>query len=106
MKSLVTFWALPILILGVWYYLSLHDINFGFFILTRKAHDLVFATYGAFLGIAPEALPRLVMRAIVLDSALLFGILATRRRRKIVAWFREKPLQSVDASADNLSSAP
>jgi hypothetical protein len=106
MKRLLIFWAAPILFLGVWYYLSLNDMSFGIFMLTRKAHDLVFAVYGNALGIAPDAIPPLVMRAIVVDSVLLFAIVGFRRRRKISAWYQSRRSRSAAARPDNLSSAP
>ena len=64
MKTLLLLWALPITILGAWYGLSYYDMSFGIFMLTRDAHDLVFQIYGNVLGIAPETIPPLVMRAI------------------------------------------
>lgn len=106
MKYLLIFWAGPILLLGSWYYLSMNDMSFGFFMLTRKTHDLVFAIYGNVLGIAPESIPPLVMRAIAVDSTVLFSLVAFRRRKQIAAWWKARAPQPVDASADSLSSAP
>jgi hypothetical protein len=44
----------------------------------------------------------------VIDSLLLFGILAFRRRKQIAAWWavRQKPASEPLAIEDNLSSAP
>ncbi|KAA3519379.1 hypothetical protein G6L63_06650 [Agrobacterium vitis] len=106
MKYLLIFWAGPILLLGSWYYLSLNDMSFGFFMLTRQTHDLVFTIYGNVLGIAPESIPPLVMRAIVVDSTVLFSLVAFRRRKQIAAWWKARQLQSGDARPDSLSSAP
>lgn len=80
MKVFLVLWALPILLLGGWYGLSYYDLSFGFFMLTRQAHDLVFAVYGNALGLAPETIPPLVARAIAVDSAIVFAIIAFRRR--------------------------
>lgn len=111
MKVFLVLWALPILLLGGWYGLSYYDLSFGFFMLTRQAHDLVFAVYGNALGLAPETIPPLVARAIVVDSAIVFAIIAFRRRRKIAAWWATRQASSelrpiAVRSADNLSSAP
>ncbi|MBB4007637.1 DUF6105 family protein [Allorhizobium taibaishanense] len=106
MKYLLLFWAGPILLLGSWYYLSLNDMSFGFFMLTRKTHDLVFAIYGNVLGIAPESIPPLVMRAIAVDSTVLFSLVAFRRRKQIAAWWKARQLQGVAARPESLSSAP
>ncbi len=111
MKWLLIWWAFPICFLGGWYGLSYYDLNFGIFMLTRDAHDLVFQIYGQTLGIPPESIPPLVLRAIIVDSILVFAIFGFRRRAKIMAWWRARhaPAQSSEpalAMDDNLSSAP
>lgn len=108
MKWILIFWALPLAILGAWYGLSYNDINFGFLILSRDMNDLVFQIYGQILGIDPVLIPGLVLKAIVVDSLVLFGILAFRRRKQIAAWWksRQKPSSETLAIDDNLSSAP
>ncbi|MBB4066721.1 DUF6105 family protein [Gellertiella hungarica] len=108
MKWFLIFWAGPIVLLGTWYGLSYYDMNFGFFMLTRQTHDLVFQIYGKILGLPPEILPGLVARAVVVDSLVLFAIIAFRRRRQIAAWWRERSGNGAQAlpSDDSLSSAP
>nr|WP_298105474.1 DUF6105 family protein [uncultured Shinella sp.] len=108
MKWFLILWAGPIALLGSWYGLSYYDMNFGFFMLTRQTHDLVFQIYGHILGIPPEDLPLLVLRAIIVDSLVVFAILAFRRRKQISAWWQARH-QSVPASLardESLSSAP
>eukprot|EP01030_Chromulinospumella_sphaerica_P033920 gene33920-34866_t len=34
------------MLLAGWYGLSYYDMSFGFFMLTRQTHDLVFQVYG------------------------------------------------------------
>lgn len=108
MKWFLILWAGPIALLGSWYGLSYYDMNFGFFMLTRQTHDLVFQIYGQILGIPPEDLPPLVLRAIIFDSFLVLGLIAFRRRKKIWAWWQARRQSSSDALAsdESLSSAP
>lgn len=107
MKWFLILWAGPVLLLGAWYGLSYYDMSFGFFMLTRQTHDLVFQIYGNVLGIPPENLPPLVARAIAVDSLIVLSIVAFRKRKQIVAWWRSRQM-AVDAarSDDNLSRAP
>ena len=70
MKWFLIFWATPLVFLGAWYGLSYNDVSFGFFMLTRETHDLVFKVYGSILGIAPERIPPLVARALVVDTGI------------------------------------
>jgi hypothetical protein len=109
MKWFLILWATPVLLLSSWYGLSYYDMNFGVFMLTRQAHDLVFQIYGHVLGIPPETIPPLVARAIVIDSLIVFAIIGFRRRRQIMAWWRARRVQPAvepAPSADSLSSAP
>lgn len=111
MKWFLVFWALPILLLSTWYGLSYYDINFGYFMLSRQGHDLVFQVYADILGIPAETIPPLVVRAIVVDSAVVFAIIVFRRRREIAAWWRKRqsaaaPSEVVLPRAESLSSAP
>ena len=111
MKWLLIFWGGPVGLLLAWYFLSLNDMSFGIFMLTREAHDLVFTLYGNILGIDPALLPPMVLRAIIFDTFLVFGLFAFRRRKQIIAWWRARQEKSSGpaaslASADNLSKAP
>jgi len=109
MKWFVILWAGPILLLGSWYGLSYNDVNFGFFMLTRQTHDLVFQVYSQVLGIPPEDIPPLVARAIVIDSLVVFAIIAFRRRKRIAAWWRRRQdSRSAEALSrdESLSRAP
>lgn len=108
MRWILIFWAMPIAILGTWYGLSINDISFGYLILSRQMNEFVFQLYGQILGIPPEDIPGLVVRAIIVDSLLLFSILAFRRRKQIAVWWasRQKPTSEPLAIDDSLSSAP
>lgn len=109
MKWFLILWATPVLLLSSWYGLSYYDMNFGVFMLTRQAHDLVFHIYGNVLGIPPETIPPLVARAIAVDSLIVLAIVAFRRRRQIASWWRARRAQSAvepGPSAESLSSAP
>ncbi len=110
MKWAFIFWFAPLAFLGGWYGLSYNDINFGYFMLSRQAHDLVFQIYGNILGIPPQDIPPLVARALVLDSFLVVAIIAFRRRKKIIAFYQarfgKKETSDQFASEASLSKAP
>ncbi|MDH7800594.1 MULTISPECIES: DUF6105 family protein [unclassified Rhizobium] len=105
MKWFLILWAGPVALLGSWYWLSYYDMSFGFYMLTRQTHDLVFAIYGNILGLPPESLPPLVARAIAVDSLIVFAILAFRKRKQIAAWWLG-PQPAERARVESLSSAP
>lgn len=107
MKWFLVLWAAPVGSLIAWYGLSYHDISLGFFMLTRETHDLVFQIYGNVLGIAPESIPPLVARALVVDTFIVLGIVAFRKRREIRAWWAARQDRSARLQSDeSLSSAP
>ncbi|WP_312361647.1 DUF6105 family protein [Ensifer sp.] len=114
MKWFLILWACPVMLLAAWYGLSYYDMSFGFFMLTRQTHDMVFQVYGNVLGIPPESIPPLVARAIIVDSFIVLGIIAFRKRRELSAWYRRRFVTSGVQSRDapslardaSLSSAP
>lgn len=87
MKYILLFWAVPMGLFWGWYYLSYNDMHFGYMMLTRDVHDFTFALYGNVLGIDPATIPALVVRACILDTALIFAIFAFRKRLAIKIWF-------------------
>jgi len=85
MRYILIFWASPLLIFWGWFGLSFYDVNFGYVMLTRQVHDLVFELYGEMLGIDPHIIPAMVAKACVFDTLILLAIFAFRRRRQIAA---------------------
>ena len=55
MRDVLAFWALPLVVFWGWYFLSLYNIHFGYVLLTRQAHDLLFDLYGDMIGVAGPA---------------------------------------------------
>lgn len=90
MRYILIFWALPMSLFWGWFGLSFYDVNFGLLVFSRMFHDFALEIYGAILGIEPETIPLLLLKACVVDTALIFGILGYRRRREISAWWRER----------------
>jgi hypothetical protein len=86
MRWLLIIWALPLAIFWGWFGLSYYNMNFGYVLLTRQAHDLLFGLYGQILGLDPATLPWLLVKACVFDSLFLLAIWAFRRRRELRAW--------------------
>lgn len=90
MRTLLLLWIAPLVLFWGWYFLSLNDMNFGYVMLSRQLHDLIFELYGEILGIDPALIPGMVAKACVFDSFLVAGIVAFRRRRQIAAWWRRR----------------
>lgn len=96
MRYVLVFWALPLGIFWGWYFLSFYDINFGTLFFSRMVHDFAFEFYAAFLNtylgtaITADAIPGMVAEASVIDTLLIMGILAFRRRKKIFEWWQNR----------------
>ncbi|PDQ20271.1 hypothetical protein CN311_15020 [Mesorhizobium sanjuanii] len=88
MRYLFALWVAPLALFWGWFFLSLNDINFGYVMLSRQLHDLVFQLYGQMLGVDPAVIPGMVAKACVLDGLLLMAFWAFRRRRAIAGWIR------------------
>ncbi|QND53110.1 hypothetical protein HB779_15270 [Phyllobacterium sp. 628] len=100
MRSFLIFWAGPLSFLWGWYFLSYYDLSGGMYFFSREMHDLVFNIYGNILGIAPESIPPLVARACIVDTGLVFALIAFRRRKKIIAWVKVWRANRVAAAAN------
>lgn len=90
MRYLLWLWLLPLVLFWGWFGLSYYDVNFGLLIFRRDLHDLVFQIYGQMLGIDPATIPGLFLKACIFDSALIFAIVAFRKRRAIRAWWEKR----------------
>ncbi len=90
MRYVLIFWAVPMGLFWGWYTLSYHDINFGMLFFSRLLHDFVFEFYGQHLGLDPQMIPAMVAQACVVDTFLIMGILAFRRRKQIVKWWQAR----------------
>ncbi|MBX3577894.1 MAG: hypothetical protein KF723_11840 [Rhizobiaceae bacterium] len=100
MKWIAILWASPLAMFWGWYFLSLYDINFGYIMLSRKVHDLVFQLYGQMIGIDPATIPGLIAQACILDTAIIGVIFAYRRRRAIAArWHYVRARYMSDSAA-------
>ncbi|MDA4846769.1 DUF6105 family protein [Hoeflea poritis] len=118
MKWFLILWFVPVALIASWYGLSYHDINFGFIMLSRQVHDLVFQVYGEMLGMPPDAIPPLLLKALVVDSLIVLAIACFRWRKQIRAWvqsrreaFAERPAEPAYPelpveSEESLSRAP
>lgn len=98
MKYVLLAWLSPLVLFWGWFYLSFYDINFGSVYFSRALHDLLFELYGQMLGLDPTTIPWLIAKACILDTAILLGIYAFRRRKQIKAW--------IDAKRASVSTDP
>ena len=106
MRWLIIFWALPLILMGGWYYLAYNDINFGSIYLSRVFHDAVFELYGQILGVSPETIPPLLVKTIAFDTALILSIFAFRRRNQIKAWWAARRGRSNEAASGTGDALP
>jgi len=90
MRYVFWFWFVPMGFLWGWFFLSYHDISLGLRFFSRQTHDLVFLIYGHVLGMEKDVIVRLLVKACIVDTFLIMGILAFRRRKAIRAWWQER----------------
>lgn len=99
MRMFLILWVTPIAFLIGWYTLSYNDLHFGVPFFSRQVHDLTFAIYGNILGVEPEAIPPMLVKALVIDTALVLAFVAFRRRRQIAAFVEARRAASVSPAA-------
>lgn len=103
MRYIIAIWAAPLVLFWGWFGLSYYDVNFGFVMMTRQAHDLIFQLYGSVLGLDPATIPWLVAKACIFDTVLLLLIWAFRRRRDLLA--RWRAWRDARPAADQVASS-
>lgn len=94
MKMFLYGWVLPVGLLWTWLLLSAYDINFGFYFLSRDAHDLVFAIYGYMLDMSVEQVQAMMLKGFLIDTVLVGLFVAFRKRKVIKAYFQRSHLTS------------
>lgn len=90
MRYVFALWAAPLVLFWGWFFVSFNDMNFGYVMLSRQFHDLLFEIYGNILGIDPAIIPGMVAKACIVDTLLLVAFWAFRRRKLILAWIKAK----------------
>ncbi|MGB7433647.1 MAG: DUF6105 family protein [Ahrensia sp.] len=105
MRYIFYFWFLPMSLFWAWFGLSYNDINLGTLFFSRDMHELVFAIYGSVLNLDYDTVVKLLIRACIVDTFLIFGIFAFRRRKQIKAWWQNrKTAQDSDISNQETSA--
>ncbi|MCB1416836.1 MAG: hypothetical protein KDJ64_10535 [Nitratireductor sp.] len=89
MRVLLFLWFTPLALFWGWFALSVNDWSFGFIMLSRELHDVVFGIYARTLGVEREALPGMIAGACALDTALIMAIAAFRWRASWLPHARE-----------------
>ena len=103
MKWFLIMWFVPVTFMGAWYGLSYHD--FGYIMFSREVHDHTFELYGQILGLEPETIPPLLLKAVIFDSFIVLAIAAFRWRRAIIAWVKARYAAMTTQQSDDAYSA-
>ncbi len=89
MRVILFLWFFPLVLFWGWFALSVNDWSFGFVMLSRELHDVVFDIYARTLGVERELLPGMIAGACAVDSALIMAIAAFRWRASWMPHLRE-----------------
>jgi hypothetical protein len=102
MRLFLILWLGPLAFFWGWYFLSYNDMHFGYLFLSRLLHDRVFEVYGSILHMDPVNVAPMLAKACIVDSMILLGIIAFRKRKQIKAWWaaRQETSEVVPASPD------
>jgi len=105
-RYLLVFWAIPLGSFWAWFSLSYFNAGLGTIYLTRGFHDLYFQVCGELLGMDPEKIPFLIAKACVIDTLVIFGLIALGRWRRILDWINAPRRARVSTSALAIDRAP
>ena len=84
MRIILILWFIPLILFWGWYGLSAHDVDLGYFFLTRGFHDHIFTIYGNILNMPAQDVPVAMAWVFFLDTLIVLGIAALRWHK---SWF-------------------
>jgi hypothetical protein len=90
MRALLILWAMPLGFFWGWYFLSLNDVNFGTLFFSRAMHDAIMQIYAGILKTDAASVPGILAKTFAIDTVLLGGIVAFRRRVQIKTWWNSR----------------
>jgi Family of unknown function (DUF6105) len=90
MRYFLFLWVLPVGGLAAWLFMASNDFSFGSIYFSRDFFDLVFGLYANILGVDAAILPPLVYKALVVDTLIVAGLFALKRRKDIIAWWKSR----------------
>lgn len=90
MRYLLVFWGIPVGGLALWYYLSINDISFGVFLLSREFNDSYFAIYSKVLGIDVDVIRGSLMRVLLVDSIFVFAVVYFKPFSRLRNWWKNR----------------
>ncbi|MEN0040073.1 MAG: DUF6105 family protein [Pseudomonadota bacterium] len=80
-RTLLILWLAPIVLMGIWAGLAANDVNFGYQFFSRAFYDHILNIYGHLLGVDPQIIPGMVIKAIIFDSAVIIPLVIAFRMR-------------------------
>jgi hypothetical protein len=90
MRLVLLLWGFPIIFFWGWYFLSLYDMHFGMFFLSKAFHDHLFGIYGNILHMDPADVPAALAWLFFVDTLIVVGIALVGKYRRF--WWA--PLKS------------
>jgi hypothetical protein len=99
MRLLLIAWFTPLTVFWGWLGLARYDVWPQSIFFSRLLYDHVFATYERLTTLTEPQIIMLLLRFTFLDSLVILGIFAWRRREAIKAWWRRKRGHTVVAEA-------
>lgn len=83
MRYIFGIWAAPLVLFWGWYFLSINDLNFGYWWMSVRFNLAIFDLYGEILGVDPATIPWMMGKAFFIDTLIILAIWAFRRRRQL-----------------------
>ena len=88
LKYLIVFWGIPVGLLAVWHVLSMNDINFGLFFLSREFNDTYFGIYSQITGVEVDAIRASLPRILLVDTVFVFAVVYFKPFSRLRNWWK------------------
>ena len=88
MKYLIIFWGIPVGLLSLWHVLSMNDLNFGLFFLSREFNDTYFGIYSKITGVEVDAIRASLPRILLIDTVFVFAVVYFKPFSRLRNWWK------------------
>lgn len=107
MKYLIIFWGIPVGLLALWHGLSMNDMNFGLFFLTREFNDSYFGIYSRITGVDVDTIRASLPRILLVDTVFVFTVVYFKPFSRIRNWWKSyRAAKREQHEADNSNKSP
>lgn len=101
MRYLILFWGIPVGFLALWHVMSMNDISFGIYFLSREFNDTYFGIYSQVTGVDVDTIRGSLPRILLIDTVFVFAVVYFKPFSRLKNWWKNYRLAKAEAKKSN-----